>query len=44
MRDVLNQVKARQLIVVSHKPEVEGFVKNVIYIEKRNNISHIIKK
>jgi len=43
VRDVFNKLNARQLIVVSHEPEVEGFVDQVIHIEKRNNISKIKK-
>ncbi len=39
MRDVLNQLNAKQLIIVSHEQKVEGFVDNVIKFKKVDGIS-----
>ena len=40
VRNVFQYLNASQIIVVSHEPEVEGFVDYVIHIEKKNNVSH----
>jgi exonuclease SbcC len=34
MRDVLGQLKVRQLILVSHEQKIEGFVNNIIKFKK----------
>ncbi|MEX2016915.1 MAG: AAA family ATPase [Candidatus Pacearchaeota archaeon] len=39
MRDVLNQLKVKQLIIVSHEQKIEGFVQNVIRFRKEKGIS-----
>jgi len=39
MRDVLSQLTAEQLIIVSHEPKIESFVENIIKIKKENGIS-----
>ncbi len=39
MRDVLEQLNVRQLIIVSHEQKIEGFVENVIKFKKVNGIS-----
>ncbi len=39
MRDVLQQLNVRQLIIVSHERKIEEFVENVIRIRKKNHIS-----
>jgi exonuclease SbcC len=39
MRDVLQQLKVRQLIIVSHEQKIEGFVENVIRFRKEKGIS-----
>ena len=44
VRNVFKNLQVQQLIVVSHEQEVEGFVDNVIHIEKKNNISKIQTK
>ncbi len=41
IRDVLNQLKVKQLILVSHEPKIEGFVDNIIKIVKENGITKI---
>jgi len=42
MRDVLAQIKAEQIILVSHENKIESFVQNVINIEKVGNESRIL--
>ena len=39
MRDVLNQLNVKQLIIVSHEQKIEGFVENVIRFRKEKGIS-----
>ena len=39
MRDVLNQLNVKQLIIVSHEQKIESFVDNVIRLRKLNGIS-----
>jgi exonuclease SbcC len=39
MRSVLEQLKVKQLIVVSHEQKIEGFVENVIKLKKEKGIS-----
>ena len=41
MRDVLNQLNVKQLIIVSHEQKIEGFVENVIKLRKDNGTSII---
>jgi len=36
MRDVLNQLNAKQLIIVSHEQKIESFVENIIRFKKEN--------
>ena len=39
MREVLEQLDVKQLIIVSHEQKIEGFVENVIRFKKKNGIS-----
>lgn len=39
MRDVLQQLNVKQLIIVSHEQKIEGFVENVIRFRKDKGIS-----
>lgn len=39
MREVLDELNAKQLIIVSHEQKIEGFVENVIKFEKEYGIS-----
>ncbi len=39
MRDVLQQLDAKQMIIVSHEQKIEGFVDNVIKLKKISGIS-----
>jgi len=41
MRDVLLQLKVKQLILVSHEQKIEGFVDNVIKFRKRGGITNV---
>lgn len=42
MREVLDQLKVKQLIVVSHEQKIEGFVENVIRFKKQHGESYRI--
>ncbi|MEK6809016.1 MAG: SMC family ATPase [Nanoarchaeota archaeon] len=42
VREVLNQINVKQIIIVSHEQKIEGFVENVIRIEKENSESCIL--
>ena len=39
VRDVLNQLNMKQVIIVSHESKIESFVDNVIRIDKQENVS-----
>ncbi len=39
MRDVLQELNVKQLIIVSHEQKIEGFVESVIRFKKENGIS-----
>jgi exonuclease SbcC len=39
MRDILQQLKVEQLIIVSHEQKIEGFVENIIKFRKENGVS-----
>ncbi len=41
MRDVFQQLKVRQLILVSHEQKIEGFVNNIIKFKKVDGVSMI---
>jgi exonuclease SbcC len=43
IRDVLQELNVRQLIIVSHEQKIEGFVENVIKFKKEGGISRIEK-
>jgi exonuclease SbcC len=43
MRDIFNQLKVRQLILVSHEPKIEGFVDNLIKFRKIEGVTQIEK-
>jgi len=42
MRDVLDQLQAKQIILVSHDSKIESFVNTVIKIGKQDHISSVI--
>ena len=39
MRDVLQELNVKQLIIVSHEQKIEGFVENVVRLKKEGGIS-----
>ncbi|MEK6898314.1 MAG: AAA family ATPase [Nanoarchaeota archaeon] len=39
MRDILNQLKVKQLIIVSHEQKIESFVENVVRFKKVDGVS-----
>jgi exonuclease SbcC len=41
MRDVLNQLKAEQLIIVSHESKIESFVDNIIKFTKEDGLTKV---
>lgn len=41
VREVLDQIRAKQIILVSHEHKVESFVDNVLHIRKENHNSKI---
>jgi exonuclease SbcC len=43
MRDVLNQLNVRQLILVSHEQKIEGFVNNIIKFKKTDGVTEVEK-
>jgi len=42
VREVLDQIGARQVIIVSHESKIETFVDNVIKINKNEHISGVL--
>lgn len=42
MRDVLDQLNLKQILIVSHEPKMESFVDNVIKIQKQGHISRVL--
>lgn len=42
MRDVLQELSAEQLIIVSHEQKIEGFVDNVMKFKKEQGISKVV--
>jgi exonuclease SbcC len=43
MREVLDQLKVKQLIIVSHEQKIEGFVENVIRFKKQHGESYRVQ-
>ncbi|MBI2657594.1 AAA family ATPase [Candidatus Woesearchaeota archaeon] len=41
VRDVLQQLNMKQIILVSHESKIESFVQNVIRVEKNTNVSEV---
>jgi len=42
VRDVLQQLNMKQIIIVSHESKIESFVENVIRIQKQEHVSTVI--
>ena len=43
MRDVINELNLRQIVIVSHEPKIDTFVDNVIKLYKEGHVSRIEK-
>jgi exonuclease SbcC len=43
IRDVINELKLRQIIIVSHEPKIDSFVDNVIRLYKEDHVSRVEK-
>ena len=43
MREVLQQLNVKQLLLVSHEQKIESFVENIIRFKKENGVSRIEK-
>ena len=43
VRDVLEQLNMKQVIIVSHESKIESFVDNVIRIEKQESVSVVVQ-
>lgn len=41
IRDVINELSLRQVIIVSHEPKIDTYVDNVIRIYKENHVSRV---
>mgnify|MGYP001570677881 FL=1 len=41
VRDVLEQLNAKQVVIVSHESKIESFVDNVIRVGKEEHISKV---
>ncbi len=41
LRDVINELKLKQVIIVSHEPKIDTFVDNVIKLYKENHITRV---
>jgi len=44
IRDILEELNTKQLIIVSHEPKIEGFVDNVIRVQKEGDTSSVIQE
>ena len=42
VRDVLTQLNMKQVIIVSHESKIEGFVENVIRVQKQDGVSVVV--
>jgi len=42
VRDVIDQISIKQVIIVSHESKIESFVDNIIRIAKTDHVSHVM--
>ncbi|MCX6819104.1 MAG: AAA family ATPase [Candidatus Aenigmarchaeota archaeon] len=42
IRDVINELDLKQIIIVSHEPKIDTFVDNVIKLSKENHVSSVV--
>ena len=43
LRNVLNELKLNQIIIVSHEQKMDAYVDNIIRMHKDNHVSRIIR-
>ena len=43
VRDVLEQLNMKQVIIVSHESKIESFVQNIIRVQKRDSVSAVMQ-
>lgn len=43
IRDVINELKLKQIIIVSHETKIDTFVDNVIRVHKDNHVSSVVR-
>ena len=43
MRDIFEQLKAEQIILVSHEQKIESFVENIVRFKKEQGITQVEK-
>jgi|TARA_Y100000310_G_scaffold345855_1_gene471503 exonuclease SbcC len=41
VREILDQLNMKQVIIVSHEPKIEGYVENVVRVQKQDNVSMV---
>ncbi len=44
VRDILQELHIKQLLIVSHEPKIESFVDHVIRLKKENGVSVVVNK
>ena len=42
LRDVIDELNARQIIIVSHESKIESFVRNILRVEKSEHVSKVL--
>ena len=42
LREVIEQLEMKQVIIVSHEPKIEGFVDSILRVEKRGHVSSVM--
>ncbi len=42
LRDVINNLKLKQIVIVSHEPKIDAYVDNIIRIHKEGHVSKIV--
>ena len=42
LRDILNQLNMKQVIIVSHESKIESLAENIIRLEKQDNVSSVV--
>jgi exonuclease SbcC len=43
IRDVVNELRAKQTIIVSHEPKIESYLDNIIKVRKDDGISRFLE-